>query len=262
MSVEKRSLDITSVLLVDAGEARDGAKKRVSFARIVRCPHCFATYRTGPGCAECDGGLTTRDEAVVVTVPAGVAHGAELRLSGKGHESARDDTGDLYLVVTLPKEEPDPAALIDDERENGTRSASPAAPPKKSLLADPQARAFAVLGCLVLAGGLAVAALEAIERSRLSPVGALCDKGAQCASGLCMELYEEPQVHIFPGYPQTFKGLPRKTGSVCSEECKTDADCPSTMTCAPASLHQSLPGFSLGPGTPNTTACSPRPPSP
>jgi len=244
---EKRNLDIVSVFLVEPAEARDGAKKRVSITRIVRCPDCFATYRAGPGCDACDGGLATREETLTVTVPAGVEGGTQLRLAGKGHESTRDDTGDLYLTITLPKAAPAPP---------------PAPPPSawKRFLSEPGTIALGIFAGCVLALIGAVYVIEEIERASRSPVGAACTKGPDCASGMCMELYSAAPTIVFPGKP-AFHGFPQKTGSVCSRECREDADCPATMECAPAERHQTYTNLELpvlGPGKPNTMACSPR----
>jgi hypothetical protein len=240
---EKRSLDVTLTLPVTADEAAKGTKKRVEVSRIVRCPKCFATYRAGPGCDACEGGLVSRDEVLFVVVPPGVARGQELRLAGKGHESARDDAGDLYLAIALP-----------DVTE------VPQAPPKPTLAelwknreTRPAFFAVALLALPFVLWG----ADRAIAYSTRAPVGAACAKNEDCASSSCMSLYERQTLTIGTA---SVTMLPRKTGAVCTRECETDADCPSTMTCAPASLSErlsSMPDFNLGPGTPNTRACSP-----
>lgn len=253
--VEKRSLDITATLHVELAEARDGAKKRVEVTRIVRCSRCFATYRSGPGCDDCDGGLATRDEALTVTVPSGVAHGAELRLAGKGHESSRDDTGDLFLTISLPK----PA---EAEPTKATPAKAPASAWQR-FRSDPGTKAALILVACVAVPMALLFGAKAYERASLPELGALCAKSTDCGSGLCMELYARDEVVFFPGHAP-FRGLPKKTGGVCSRECSDDSECPATMTCAPASRsthYANLPDFGLGPGEPNTKACAPRPPA-
>lgn len=244
----KRSLDVTLALPVTAEEAAAGTKKRVEISRIVRCPKCFATYRAGPGCEACEGGLVSRDEVLFVVVPAGVERGQELRLAGKGHESARDDAGDLYLAITLPATtpvapEPPKTTLVGLWKNRETRPAFFAV----ALIALP----FVLWG-----------ADRAIAYTKRAPVGAACAKNDDCASSSCMSLYERDTLTIGTA---SLTMLPRKTGAVCTTECETDADCPSTMTCAPASASERLsgmPDFGLGPGTPNTRACSPVSPAP
>lgn len=245
---EKRSLDLTLSLLVTADEAKDGVKKRVEVSRIVRCAKCFATYRAGPGCEACEGGLLSRDEVLFVTVPAGVLAGQELRLAGKGHESARDDAGDLYLKIALPK-------AIETPTKTPTKSFG-------ELFRDRETRpAFFIAGLLAVPLVL-WGAESAITYSKRAPVGAACANNVNCRSNLCMSLFERDTLQLAPGSP-AIRMLPRKTGAVCTEECKTDADCPASMTCEAANRSErlsTLPDLGLGSDTPNTYACSPRGP--
>jgi hypothetical protein len=244
---ERRSLDLTLTLLVTEDEATRGAKKRVEVSRIVRCSACFATYRAGPGCGACDGGLLTRDEVLFVTVPAGVVPGQELRLAGKGHESSRDDAGDLYLKIALPK-------VVETLPKTAKKTFA-------ELFRDRETRpAFFIAGLMAVPFVL-WGAERAIAHSKAAPVGAACASNVDCRSNLCMSLFERDTLQIAPGSP-AIRMLPRKTGAVCTEECTTDADCPASMTCEAANRSERLsgmPDLGLGSDTPNTYACSPRP---
>lgn len=244
---EKRSLDLTLTLLVTPDEAKDGVKKRVEVSRIVRCATCFATYRAGPGCDACDGGLLTRDEVLFVTVPAGVVAGQELRLAGKGHESSRDDAGDLYLTIALPQ-------VVETLPKTAKKTFT-------ELFRDRETRpAFFIAGLMAVPFVL-WGAERAIARVKAAPVGAACATNADCRSNLCMSLFERDALQLAPGRPAV-PMLPRKTGAVCTEECTTDADCPASMTCEAANRSERLstmPDLGLGADTPNTYACRPRP---
>jgi hypothetical protein len=53
-------------------------------------------------CRFCDGsGIVTKDQTVVVTIPAGVVEGATLRLKGMGNQSAVGETGDLFVELRV-----------------------------------------------------------------------------------------------------------------------------------------------------------------
>jgi len=65
------------------------------------CATCGGRGRVGRRCHACNGaGLCPRIETLAVTVPAGVASGQLLRLSGKGHDGPTGTpAGDLYVEV-------------------------------------------------------------------------------------------------------------------------------------------------------------------
>jgi len=69
--------DVVVPLVLTAAEAAQGTRKRVMLRR------------------------NDRDEAVVVTVPRGVAPGTRLRLRGKGRPGPSGRPGDAYLVVDI-----------------------------------------------------------------------------------------------------------------------------------------------------------------
>ena len=241
---ENRSLDIRAALRIPADAAARGGKHPTSVTRIVRCPFCFATYRSGPGCDACTEGLTTRDETLVVRVPEGIATGTKLRLAGKGHESSKEAPGDLFLTVEI--EVPAPAEAHSTKPTWWNRRSSTE---KNRILA----LVGFVLPLTFVVGFVA-------ERKKLPDLGVSCTRGAECRSGLCLDLYENAVTIDIPG-DGSFRGFPQRSGGVCTAECSDDAECPSAMRCLPVSRTSTLPGVDLqglGPGTPNTRSCSPR----
>lgn len=256
------SLDLIASLKVTRAQATTGVKRPVSVHRIVRCPSCFATYRAGPGCDACEGGLTTRDETLTVSVPAGIAFGVKLRLAGKGHESVKDATGDLYLTIELDAPKTIPRSESMDDAPHESPSSSHEAPVTGSLwvrakdLASRKA-ALVAMACVV---PLVVIVGYSLEQRRLSDLGAACTKGTECRSGLCLELYDQGVSAELRG-GKAFHGFPQRVGGVCTAECDGDHDCPSSMRCQPASRTQTYPNLELpmlGAPVPNAYACSPR----
>jgi hypothetical protein len=238
------SLDIAATLRIRADAAAPGGKHPISVTRIVRCPSCFSTYRSGPGCDACTGGLTTREETLTVRVPEGIATGTKLRLAGKGHESSKDAPGDLFLTVEI--EAPAAAKAVATRPTWWDRRSSA------------QKNAFVALVGVVLPLTFVVGFV--VERRKLPDLGVSCSRGAECRSGLCLDLYENAVSIDIPG-GGSFRGFPHRTGGVCTAECGGDADCPSSMSCSPVSRTSTLPGVDLGGlglGTPNAHACSPR----
>ena len=73
------------------------------FLTVARpCPNCRGTGKTiAKPCPGCRGaGRITRERALTVKIPAGVATGQRLRLYGEGeHGAAGGPAGDLYVVV-------------------------------------------------------------------------------------------------------------------------------------------------------------------
>jgi molecular chaperone DnaJ len=68
------------------------------------CPHCGGSGRLRQlACETCQGqGVETRAESLSVTIPAGVADGACVRVPGKGHAGRRAaPPGDLYIDVEV-----------------------------------------------------------------------------------------------------------------------------------------------------------------
>jgi molecular chaperone DnaJ len=68
------------------------------------CNACGGSGQTAPrDCLECGGaGRVTRQETIQVRIPAGVAHGARLKVPGKGHGGrAGAPSGDLHVTVQV-----------------------------------------------------------------------------------------------------------------------------------------------------------------
>ena len=68
------------------------------------CAHCGGTGRLRQLlCETCRGqGLETRSESLTVKIPAGIADGARVRVSGKGHAGVRGAApGDLFVEVEV-----------------------------------------------------------------------------------------------------------------------------------------------------------------
>ena len=72
------------------------------------CPQCHGEGEiiTDP-CADCNGsGLVNKSKKVSIKIPAGVDHGARMRLRGEGEGGRRGGTtGDLYVVIHVEEHE-------------------------------------------------------------------------------------------------------------------------------------------------------------
>ncbi len=91
-----------------------GQVQRVSrspFGQLVRtavCERCGGDGRVAESpCRTCDGrGMEVRRQRVTVDVPAGIADGQRIRVSGRGHAGERGGlSGDLYVVVRVREAE-------------------------------------------------------------------------------------------------------------------------------------------------------------
>ena len=94
--------DIEYPIEVDLLDALRGTTTAVTVRRPTPCPTCKGTGRVGKrGCTACGGsGVIETRERLNVKIPAGVAEGSRVRVSGKG--GAGQDggkAGDLYFVV-------------------------------------------------------------------------------------------------------------------------------------------------------------------
>ncbi len=67
------------------------------------CPDCKGTGSVGRKCSTCGGtGGIPAQETVTVRIPAGVADGYRMRVTGKGHAGNNGGaTGDLYLIISV-----------------------------------------------------------------------------------------------------------------------------------------------------------------
>jgi molecular chaperone DnaJ len=84
---------------------------RTPFGQMMRTTLCEACHGDGrlatSPCGECRGrGQTTVKRNEQVTVPAGIADGQRIRVSGKGHAGERGASpGDLYILVRVRSDE-------------------------------------------------------------------------------------------------------------------------------------------------------------
>lgn len=102
----ERGNDIEGDIMVTLEEAMQGSVRSVSVRRSSACSECGGTGQRGRQvCGSCHGtAQVTRTETYQVKVPAGVAEGQRLRLSGKGEAgTGGGSAGDLFLRVRLAK---------------------------------------------------------------------------------------------------------------------------------------------------------------
>ena len=92
------------------GQGRLQAVSRTPFGQVVRtveCDVCFGDGRVPKEpCHTCDGrGREVRRRTLSVDVPAGIADGQRIRLSGRGHAGdAGGLPGDLYVLVSVRRD--------------------------------------------------------------------------------------------------------------------------------------------------------------
>jgi molecular chaperone DnaJ len=85
--------------------------QRTRFGQLVRTAICDACGGDGripeEPCETCGGrGMQVRRQRLEVDVPAGIADGQRIRLSGRGHAGERGGpSGDLYVVVRVTEDE-------------------------------------------------------------------------------------------------------------------------------------------------------------
>jgi molecular chaperone DnaJ len=93
------------------GAGQIQAVQRTRFGQMVRtalCDQCGGDGRVAEQpCHTCDGrGMTVAQRRVEVNVPAGIADGQRIRVTGRGHAGERGGPpGDLYLVVRVREDE-------------------------------------------------------------------------------------------------------------------------------------------------------------
>src|SRR4051794_161888 len=85
--------------------------QRTRFGQMVRtalCDKCGGDGRIAEQpCRTCDGrGMVARERRVKVDIPAGIADGQRLRITGRGHAGERGGpSGDLFVVVRVEEDE-------------------------------------------------------------------------------------------------------------------------------------------------------------
>jgi molecular chaperone DnaJ len=93
------------------GAGQVQAVQRTRFGQMVRtalCDQCGGDGRVAEQpCHTCDGrGMTVAQRRVEVNVPAGIADGQRIRVTGRGHAGERGGpAGDLYVVVRVREDE-------------------------------------------------------------------------------------------------------------------------------------------------------------
>jgi molecular chaperone DnaJ len=96
--------DIEHEIEIGLLDALRGVTAPVTIRRALSCPTCSGTGRVGrKSCTACAGtGTVEKRERLEVKIPAGVADGGRVRVSGKGGAGrAGGATGDLYFRVKL-----------------------------------------------------------------------------------------------------------------------------------------------------------------
>ena len=96
--------DLEHEVEIDLLDALRGVTMPVTVRRPVPCATCHGTGRVGrKACTTCGGtGSVEKREQLTVKIPAGVADGARVRVSGKGGSGRAGGTaGDLYFVVKV-----------------------------------------------------------------------------------------------------------------------------------------------------------------
>ena len=100
------------------GQGRLQAMQRTPFGQVVRTVECDVCHGDGRvaknPCEQCDGrGREVGRRTVSVDVPAGIADGQRIRLTGRGHEGEHGGPpGDLYVLVHVT---PDPRFVRDGD---------------------------------------------------------------------------------------------------------------------------------------------------
>lgn len=93
------------------GAGQIQAVQRTRFGQMVRtalCDKCGGDGRIAEQpCHTCDGrGMVANERRVKVEIPAGIADGQRMRISGRGHAGERGGpNGDLYVVVRVKEDE-------------------------------------------------------------------------------------------------------------------------------------------------------------
>ncbi|MGH9486106.1 MAG: DnaJ C-terminal domain-containing protein [Terriglobales bacterium] len=120
-----RAPDLRAEVAITLAEAMKGAKRRLELAAEDECAACGGTgmvaheerhgktrvIRSATPCPTCGGaGAIPAHRTLEVTIPAGTADGARLRLKGQGGHAPRPDlNGDLFLTVRI---EPNPVFTV------------------------------------------------------------------------------------------------------------------------------------------------------
>lgn len=100
----RRGQDIEAAVEVTFDEAFRGTTRRFDIQAEEVCPTCQGTGLVrNTICPTCDGaGFVPRIKTIEVKIPAGVANGSRIRVSGQGGAGeAGGPNGDVYLIVSV-----------------------------------------------------------------------------------------------------------------------------------------------------------------
>ncbi len=97
------NLDVESPVEVTLEEAYSGTKRLINIETQNPCSTCQGTGRIrNVACSTCRGtGSEIGLKRIEVQIPPGVANGSRVRIAGKGRQSGRGMSGDLYLVISV-----------------------------------------------------------------------------------------------------------------------------------------------------------------
>ena len=110
-----RGSDLRVRVKLNLKEISTGVEKKFKLKKYVACPHCHGSGAEGNGGTEtCPTCKVMGEETVTVKIPAGVAEGMQLSMSGKGNAGKHNGIpGDLLIVVEEEKDK----ELIRDEND-------------------------------------------------------------------------------------------------------------------------------------------------
>jgi len=111
--IDEPSNDIEAELAVPLELAARGGKSSFGFEGFDRCADCDGSGRKGKKrCSRCGGqGATRKRKEIDVRIPAGVAEGAVISLSGQGKPGPKGQAGDLLLRIRY---EPHPVFTVSE----------------------------------------------------------------------------------------------------------------------------------------------------
>ncbi len=100
----QRGQDLEANVEITLEEAYSGTARQLSLQQAQPCPTCHGTGEIqGVACSTCRGaGQVNNLNRIEVKIPAGVATGSRVRISGKGQPGySGGQAGDLYLNITV-----------------------------------------------------------------------------------------------------------------------------------------------------------------
>lgn len=216
---------------------RDAAaeERTVVVARYVRCTGCL-----GKGCGLCSfAGWNVGEAEAKVVVPSGATPGTRITVPGAGHMiGSRSEGLTVEIVEPGPRAEDLRAAERDYEGKLAIAWRMDSERRRRGQRALAVAGAFA----LALVGAAAVASWYTKPGA-----GEPCAASRDCRSGACIRL-----LTVTPTAE-----APRLDALVCTSDCKTDLDCPSSMHCTADKRTAATAARTFAEGVPAGRACIP-----